>query len=220
MSETWKLHHVGIPVPDLDRAIEDYQTLGNATFQPEFLIDSAQMQEYLVYGKTPDPTVKTRGAMGTLGPLGIELLQPLQGHTVHKELLDSVRYRRRPYCVHRRRPGGRDGHSGGEGIPGHPQHHTQGSDQTQRGLHRHPKQVQQAHHRADAGPLGSIPPRPRGRASVAAQRRRCCGGTRGTLLRCRSGVHPVFQRNAHRFASARQGIEQRPRVGAQSRGRL
>ena len=62
MSETWKLHHLGIPVPDLDRAIEDYQTLGNATFQPEFLIDSARMQEYLVYGKTPDPTVKTRGA--------------------------------------------------------------------------------------------------------------------------------------------------------------
>ena len=90
MSETWKLHHLGIPVPDLDQAIEDYQTLGNATFQPEFLIDSAQMQEYLVYGKTPDPTVKTRAAMGTLGPLGIELLQPLQGHTVHRELLDSV----------------------------------------------------------------------------------------------------------------------------------
>ncbi len=51
--ETWKLHHLGIPVPDLDQAIEDYQTLGNATFQPEFLIDSAQMQEYLVYGKVP-----------------------------------------------------------------------------------------------------------------------------------------------------------------------
>ena len=90
MPETWKLHHLGIPVPDLDQAIENFQTLGNATFEPEFLIDSAQMQEYLVYGKVPDPIVRTRGAMGTLGPLGIELLQPLQGHTVHKELLESV----------------------------------------------------------------------------------------------------------------------------------
>ena len=47
------------------------------------------MAEYLVYGKTPDPVVKTRGVMGKVGPVGVELLQPVQGHTVHKELLES-----------------------------------------------------------------------------------------------------------------------------------
>ncbi|MDK1024856.1 MAG: VOC family protein [Gammaproteobacteria bacterium] len=90
MENTWKLHHVGIPVRDLDKSLEDYQALDMATFQPEFLIDSSKIAEYLVYGKTPDPIVKTRGVMGQLGPLGVELLQPVEGETVHKELLEST----------------------------------------------------------------------------------------------------------------------------------
>ncbi len=90
MDSTWKLHHVGIPVRDLDRSLEDYKSLGMATFQPEFQIDSSRVEEYLVYGKTPDPVVKTRGVLGQMGPLGIELLQPVQGETVHKEILEST----------------------------------------------------------------------------------------------------------------------------------
>lgn len=90
MENTWRLHHVGIPVRDLDKSIEDYKTLGIATFKPEFLIDSSSIAEYLVYGKTPDPVVKTRGVMGMMGPLGVELLQPVTGDTVHKELLEST----------------------------------------------------------------------------------------------------------------------------------
>jgi hypothetical protein len=34
--------------------------------------------------------MQTRGVMGRVGPIGVELLQPVQGHTVHKELLGSV----------------------------------------------------------------------------------------------------------------------------------
>lgn len=90
MENTWKLHHVGIPVRDLDQSIRDYQSLGTASFQPEFVIDSSKFAEYLVYGKTPDPVVRTRGAMGQVGPLRVELLQPLQGETVHKELLEKT----------------------------------------------------------------------------------------------------------------------------------
>ena len=90
MGSTWKLHHVGIPVRDLDKSLEDYKSLGITTFQPEFQIDSSKVAEYLVYGKTPDPVVKTRGVMGQVGPLNVELLQPIQGETVHKELLEST----------------------------------------------------------------------------------------------------------------------------------
>ena len=90
MESTWKLRHVGIPVRDLDKSREDYSSLGIASFQPEFVIDSSRFAEYLVYGKTPDPVVRTRVAMGQVGPLGVELLQPLQGDTVHKELLEKT----------------------------------------------------------------------------------------------------------------------------------
>ena len=90
MESTWKLHHVGMPVRDLDKSVENFKSLGQATFQPEFQIDSSKAGEYLVYGKTPDPVVKTRGMMAQVGPLPVELLQPVQGETVHKELLDST----------------------------------------------------------------------------------------------------------------------------------
>jgi len=86
----WKLHHVGIPVRDLDKSLEDYNNSGAASFYPEFQIDSSRYAEYLVYGKIPDPVVKTRGAMGRIGSLGVELLQPVQGETVHKELLEHT----------------------------------------------------------------------------------------------------------------------------------
>ena len=90
MESTWKLRHVGIPVRDLDKSLADYNSMGIASFQPEFLIDSSRFAEYLVYGKIPDPVVKTRAALGQMGPLGIELLQPVQGETVHKEFLEST----------------------------------------------------------------------------------------------------------------------------------
>jgi catechol 2,3-dioxygenase-like lactoylglutathione lyase family enzyme len=91
MAEGWKLHHVGIPVRDLDQSMADYGALAElASFGQEFLIDSSKAAEYLVYGQQPDPVVQTRGVMGRVGPLGVELLQPVQGHTVHRELLDAV----------------------------------------------------------------------------------------------------------------------------------
>ena len=91
MGENWKLHHVGSPVKDLDQSLEGYASFGElASFGQEFFIDSSKAEEYLVYGKQPDPVVQTRGVMGSVGPIGVELLQPVQGHTVHRELLDSV----------------------------------------------------------------------------------------------------------------------------------
>ena len=89
MESTWKLLHVGIPVKDLDKTIDDYKSLGVASFKPEYLIDSRNFAEYLVNGKTPDSVIKTRAAKGEVGSLGIELLQPVQGKTVHKEFLES-----------------------------------------------------------------------------------------------------------------------------------
>ncbi len=85
----WKLHHVGIPVNNLDVAMEAYTSLGVASFGQEFRIDSTASAEYLVYGRTPEPAVITRGIMGRVGPLAVELLQPVQGETVHKELLTT-----------------------------------------------------------------------------------------------------------------------------------
>jgi len=87
---TWKFYHLGMPVWDLDKTLSNYSTLGHISISPEFLIDSEKAEQYLVYGKTPDPAVLTRGAFVTIGGLELELLQPVEGHTVHKEQLESV----------------------------------------------------------------------------------------------------------------------------------
>ena len=89
MRSNWIMHHLGIPVHDLDRAMAGYRALANVTFENEFLIDSSRIEEYLVYGRIPDPPVRTRAVMGKIGPIGIELLQPLEGHTVHRDLLET-----------------------------------------------------------------------------------------------------------------------------------
>lgn len=87
---TWRFYHLGIPVWDLDKTLKNYAVLGNASIEPEFLIDSRQAEQYLVYGKRPDPAILTRGAFVKIGGLVLELLQPLEGHTVHKEKLEST----------------------------------------------------------------------------------------------------------------------------------
>jgi hypothetical protein len=56
--------------------------------QTEFLIDSTKIAEYLIYGKTPDPVVKTQGVVGQMGPLGVELLCTLLLSPCHKSLKD------------------------------------------------------------------------------------------------------------------------------------
>ena len=33
IGSTWKLHHIGIPVWDLDKSLEDYKAVGAATFK-------------------------------------------------------------------------------------------------------------------------------------------------------------------------------------------
>ncbi|MDE0757862.1 MAG: VOC family protein [Pseudomonadales bacterium] len=90
MKESWTFHHIGIAVVDLDKSMQDYGTLtAQTSFKQTFVIDSSKAAEYLVYGKPPDPVVRTRAVMGQVGPLGVELLQPVQGDTVHSELLEA-----------------------------------------------------------------------------------------------------------------------------------
>lgn len=89
MEGTWEINHVGMPVQNLEKSVADFKSIG-AIFQKEFLLDSSKFAEYLVYDKIPDPVVKTRGIFANLGPLRMELLQPVEGETVHKEFLEST----------------------------------------------------------------------------------------------------------------------------------
>ncbi len=91
MENNWKFHHVAVVVWDMDKAVEYYQSLGIATFQPEFMLDSSTYVDYSykVYGKTPDTIDKTRMRFVQIGSFQIELIQPVEGEPIYKEFLNS-----------------------------------------------------------------------------------------------------------------------------------
>jgi len=89
MGKNWKFHHMAIVVRDIDRGVEYFQSLGVATFQPEFITDSSTFTDYKVYGKTPTTIDKTRGRFVQIGSLQFELLQPVEGGRIYVEFLKS-----------------------------------------------------------------------------------------------------------------------------------
>ena len=89
MGNDWKFHHLAVVVRDMEKAVDYYQSLGIATFQPEFMLDSSRYSDYEVYGKTPDTVDKTRMRFVQIGSFQIELVQPVEGEPIYKEFLNS-----------------------------------------------------------------------------------------------------------------------------------
>ena len=84
MDDNQKFAHLGMPVRGLEKILEAYKKPGFTELIRKFTIDSSDYEEYLVYGKTPDTVVITKAAFCKIGPIFVELLQPVQGHTVRK----------------------------------------------------------------------------------------------------------------------------------------
>ncbi len=91
MENNWKFHHMAVVVRDMDKAVEYYQSLGIATFKPEFMLDSSTYTYYEVYGKTPTPDTidKTRMRFVQIGSFQLELVSPVEGEPIYKEFLKS-----------------------------------------------------------------------------------------------------------------------------------
>ena len=83
-SASWKFHHLGVVVKDLDKAIEYYQSLGIGPFVSN---PSEVATDRKVYGKPAN--IKLKGAEAHLGPIKFELIQPVEGESVQKEFLES-----------------------------------------------------------------------------------------------------------------------------------
>ena len=89
MENNWKLTNMGIVVNDMEKAIEHYESIGLGPFAPEFLIDRATLYTDLKATRPGDLTAKMRSRSTSLGPIALELLQPIEGQSYHKETLDS-----------------------------------------------------------------------------------------------------------------------------------
>ena len=75
MGKSWKLHHIAVVVRDIDKAVEYYQSLGIATVGREVVF--------------PESKPKIRAKFVQIGPVPIELIQPVEGESPYMEFLDS-----------------------------------------------------------------------------------------------------------------------------------
>jgi hypothetical protein len=71
--------------------VDYYKSLGVGTFQPEVVWDNiTYYKDYKVRGKPAKTTIKNRMRALQIGPLPIELFQPVEGETTHTEFLNSI----------------------------------------------------------------------------------------------------------------------------------
>jgi methylmalonyl-CoA/ethylmalonyl-CoA epimerase len=80
-----RAYQVAVVVRDIGKAVRFYESLGIGPFVEG---PSASAVERRIYGK-PEPDTIVKGRIGKLGPIEIELLQPVKGKSIQQEFLDT-----------------------------------------------------------------------------------------------------------------------------------
>ena len=75
MEKDWEAHHIGVIVKDMDKAVEHYKSMGIVTVGRE--LPAVQTRQ--------GAKVKARWAQ--MGPLLLELFQPIEGEDIQLEFL-------------------------------------------------------------------------------------------------------------------------------------
>ena len=80
-----KFHHVGVVLKDVDQAVKYLQGLGIGPFEPSKLVHTNRK----IYGKPAAGDAKVIARTATIGPIGIELLQPVSGKSTAQMWLEN-----------------------------------------------------------------------------------------------------------------------------------
>jgi hypothetical protein len=83
-SQSWELKQVGVVVRDMDKAVDRLQSLGFGPFESRTLPPD---REEWYRGKPFLGKVKI--SMAKLGNVQLELIQPVESQSLHKEFLDE-----------------------------------------------------------------------------------------------------------------------------------
>ena len=85
---SWKLHHIGIVVRDMAKAIERYRLMGIGPFEaPTNPLDVVERK--FLYKPIDVSKMKLLVKFADIGLSKLELLQPLEGESLWKEFLDT-----------------------------------------------------------------------------------------------------------------------------------
>lgn len=78
--DKWTLWHVGLSVNNVEEAAKYFESLGGkAAERPGNVLDSKNFKEFESYGRTDAPPWKIKIKMANIGPLGLELTEPVEG---------------------------------------------------------------------------------------------------------------------------------------------
>ncbi len=88
MENDWQLLHLGMVVRDVDKAIEFYRSLGMTVIKPPMMWSSDDYPDYEMYGSRPAGTIRNRLGFVQKGSVIIELVQPVEGDSIHQQYLD------------------------------------------------------------------------------------------------------------------------------------
>ena len=88
--ENWTLLHLGLSVKNMDEAVSYYEALGGKTAdRPAIILDSANFDNLKTYGKTDAPPWKIKIKMLDMGPLTLELTEPVDGGNYNETYMDE-----------------------------------------------------------------------------------------------------------------------------------
>jgi methylmalonyl-CoA/ethylmalonyl-CoA epimerase len=88
--DKWNLWHIGLSVKNIEQAVDYYKSLGGKTEDsPGHVLDSSNFKEFKTYGKTGAPPWKIKIKMLQLGPLLLELTEPVEGGNYNETFMDQ-----------------------------------------------------------------------------------------------------------------------------------
>ena len=88
--DKWTLWHVGISVKNIDEAVKYFESLGGkAAERPANVLDSANFKDFRSYNDTNPKPWKIKIKMANIGPLMLELTEPVEGDNYNKTYMDA-----------------------------------------------------------------------------------------------------------------------------------
>jgi len=78
--------HIGVVVKDMEKAIEHFKSLGIGPFEEPKL---PPIKERIKVGESRVDDIRLKVMVAPLGPVWLEVIQPLKGESVHQKFLDE-----------------------------------------------------------------------------------------------------------------------------------
>jgi methylmalonyl-CoA/ethylmalonyl-CoA epimerase len=88
--DKWRVRHLGLSVKNMDEAVKYFRSLGGKTDDnPGHVLNSAGFKDFTTYGKADAPPWKIKIKMLDLGPLTLELTEPVEGGNFNETFMDE-----------------------------------------------------------------------------------------------------------------------------------